>query len=212
MKTTTQDPSKPFKFAGAGSQVFGGSAPKTDKSKSKPKKGKDDAESSGDEGDAGHDDSHDDAHDPQFKPIIPLPDAIEVVTGEEDEDKVFCERAKLFRFDKEWKERGVGEMKILYHPVRKSYRLLLRRDKVHKVVLNQPLTLDLTLSRLPTSETAWCWAGMNYAEDPENGEGEKLAVRFKTTETALSFKQALDSCQEQLRLNTSSSADREAAG
>lgn len=40
------------------------------------------------------------------------------VTGEEDEIVEFSHRAKLFRFDKEtsqWKEKGIGEMKILKH-------------------------------------------------------------------------------------------------
>lgn len=47
--------------------------------------------------------------------------------------KLFGERGKLYRFHestKEWKERGVGEIKILHHPVRNSYRLLLRREQV----------------------------------------------------------------------------------
>lgn len=37
-------------------------------------------------------------------------------TGEEDEAVVFRHRAKLYRFDSassQWKERGVGEVKIL---------------------------------------------------------------------------------------------------
>jgi E3 SUMO-protein ligase RanBP2 len=45
---------------------------------------------------------------------------------------VFCERSKLFRKDgNEYKERGIGEMKILYHPERNTYRLLFRREKVN---------------------------------------------------------------------------------
>lgn len=54
----------------------------------------------------------------------------------------FCERGKLFRYsqeNKEWKERGIGEMKILYHPVDKSYRLLMRREQVSgelRMILN----------------------------------------------------------------------------
>ena len=41
-----------------------------------------------------------------------------ILSGEEDEDRVFCHRAKLYRFDKatnQWKERGIGEMKLLKH-------------------------------------------------------------------------------------------------
>lgn len=62
--------------------------------------------------DTSHNDSenvNDDNYDPHYEPIISLPEEIKVSTGEEDEDKIFYERAKLFRYDsntKEWKERG----------------------------------------------------------------------------------------------------------
>lgn len=51
-----------------------------------------------------------------FTPVIPLPDKIEVKSGEEDEDVLYTHRAKLYRFrDKEWRERGLGDIKILRH-------------------------------------------------------------------------------------------------
>jgi E3 SUMO-protein ligase RanBP2 len=60
--------------------------------------------------DEGHDEgTADDNYDPHYDPIIKLPDEIEVRTGEEDEEKIFGERAKLYRWSedtKEWKERG----------------------------------------------------------------------------------------------------------
>jgi E3 SUMO-protein ligase RanBP2 len=52
---------------------------------------------------------HEDNYDPHYDPIISLPDEIQVSTGEEDEEKLFGERAKLYRYDvklREWKERG----------------------------------------------------------------------------------------------------------
>lgn len=53
-----------------------------------------------------------------FEPVIPLPEKIQVKTGEEDEEVVYCHRAKLFRLvDGEWKERGLGDVKILRHTV-----------------------------------------------------------------------------------------------
>lgn len=57
-------------------------------------------------------------YDPHYEPIVPLPSAIVVSTGEEDETLLFTERAKVFRYNdaKEWKERGVGQLKILHHP------------------------------------------------------------------------------------------------
>ena len=51
-------------------------------------------------------------------PTVELPDQVEIKTGEEDEDIVYCQRGKLFRYDqptKQWKERGIGDLKILKH-------------------------------------------------------------------------------------------------
>lgn len=48
-------------------------------------------------------------------------------------------RAKLFRQDKdanEWKERGTGDVKLLQHKQSKKVRLVMRRDKTHKVCAN----------------------------------------------------------------------------
>lgn len=71
---------------------------------------------------------------PDFKPIIPLPEEVEVKTGEEGEDVLFDQRAKLFRFaDGEWKERGIGQLKLLQDPTTKKVRLIMRRDQVFTI-------------------------------------------------------------------------------
>lgn len=111
---------------------------------------------------------------------------------------MFCQRAKLFRFDqntKEWKERGVGEMKLLYHPEHGTYRLLLRREQVHKIVCNMALNVEMKFLTLNSSDKAWMWFGMNYAE-PDHAEVEQLAVRFKSPELAAQFKEAIDKAQK----------------
>ncbi|XP_014610617.1 PREDICTED: E3 SUMO-protein ligase RanBP2-like [Polistes canadensis] len=191
-----QDPT--FSFAGTGSSVFGS---RTTSTKTESKQNQLDANKKDDnDEDEGNENENDQEHDPHFEPIIPLPDAIEVRTGEEDEIKKFCNRAKLYRYDnatKEWKERGVGEMKILYHAEYGTYRLLLRREQVYKVVCNFLITQDTEFRPLSTSNRAWIWAGMNHAEEPPTVE--ELAVKFKTPELAVKFKEIIDSIQETLR-------------
>lgn len=54
---------------------------------------------------------------------------------------VLFRRAKLFRYDveadpPEWKERGTGEVKFLRHKSSENVRLLMRRDKTHKICAN----------------------------------------------------------------------------
>jgi Ran-binding protein 1 len=50
-----------------------------------------------------------------------------------------CRKSKLYRFDtgsNEWKERGVGVVKLLQHKENKKVRLLMRQDKTLKIRAN----------------------------------------------------------------------------
>lgn len=62
----------------------------------------------------------------KLQPIIPLPDKVPLTTGEENEEVLYSHRAKLYRFAfGEWKERGVGDMKILKHKETHKIRYLI---------------------------------------------------------------------------------------
>ncbi|XP_058057822.1 E3 SUMO-protein ligase RanBP2 [Anopheles bellator] len=151
-------------------------------------------------GGGGGETAGDENYDPYYAPVIQLPDEIEVRTGEEEETKLFGDRAKLYRYDsdtKEWKERGVGELKILHHPVRNTYRLLLRREQIYKLVLNHAIGADLAVTPMNNSGKAFVWGALNHADGPP--QLEKLAVRFKNETIADEFRRMLESCQEKLR-------------
>jgi len=179
LKTATEG----FKFSGAGSSLF--SSPSN-------KQKEDDEGEDGEEGEGGHD--------PYFEPIVPLPELVEVKTGEEDEEVLFKHRAKVYRYcgeTKQWKERGVGDIKILKHKVSSVHRVLLRRDQVHKIAANHRITAEMELKPLASSETAWCWYAMDFSEGHEvEGSLEHLAVRFKTVDAAQEFKGVFKACQE----------------
>ncbi|CAI2179221.1 7746_t:CDS:2 [Funneliformis geosporum] len=132
-----------------------------------------------------------------FDPVIKL-DEVEVKTFEEDEDVLFKMRAKLFRFDKplkEWKERGTGDVRFLRHKQTKKVRLVMRRDKTHKVCANHYITSEMQLSPNVGSDRSWVW---NVSADVSDGEAksETLAIRFSNTENANTFKEKFYEMQE----------------
>lgn len=144
---------------------------------------------------------------PHFEPVVPLPEKIQVKTGEEDEEEMFCNRAKLFRFDtdtKEWKERGVGNVKILRHRVSGKIRLLMRREQVLKICANHLITPDMKLKPLAASDKSYVWHAYDYAD--EMPKSEQLAIRFKTAEEAARFKAKFEAAQKSLQ-STDDSAD-----
>nr|XP_009513692.1 PREDICTED: E3 SUMO-protein ligase RanBP2 [Phalacrocorax carbo] len=168
---------KNFKWANTGAAVFGETARKAD------------------EEEGGSDDEVVHSDDIHFEPIVSLPE-VEVKSGEEDEEIIFKERAKLYRWDRDatqWKERGVGEIKILFHTQKKYYRVLMRRDQVLKVCANHVITKEMNLVPSDTSSNALIWTATDYAD----GEVkiEQLAVRFKSQEMANSFKRRFEECQ-----------------
>lgn len=134
---------------------------------------------------------------PHFEPIVPLPDKVDVKTGEEEEEEMFCNRAKLYRFDadtREWKERGIGNVKILKHNGKGKVRLLMRREQVLKICANHYITADMLLKPNSGSDKSWVWNAIDYAD--EEPKTEQLAIRFKTAEEASLFKVKFEEAQK----------------
>uniref|UniRef100_A0A3Q3VWH5 E3 SUMO-protein ligase RanBP2 n=1 Tax=Mola mola TaxID=94237 RepID=A0A3Q3VWH5_MOLML len=134
---------------------------------------------------------------PHFEPIVPLPDKIDVKTGEEEEEEMFCNRAKLYRFDtetKEWKERGIGNVKILKHSTKGKVRLLMRREQVLKICANHYITADMLMKPNSGSDKSWVWNAIDYAD--EEPKTEQLAIRFKTVDEASLFKVKFEEAQK----------------
>ncbi|RXN21720.1 E3 SUMO- ligase 2-like isoform X2 [Labeo rohita] len=176
-----------FTWSGAGATVFGSAVTKTEGEKTR-----NEAEEEGSDDETPH---NDEIH---FEPIVSLPE-VEVKSGEEDEEILFKERAKLYRWDRElnqWKERGVGDIKILFHPVKKCYRVLMRREQVLKVCANHTISQSIELKPMNTSANALVWTATDYSEG--DGKVEQLAARFKTPELAESFRRAFTNCQSRM--------------
>ena len=143
----------------------------------------------------------DDTDGPHFEPVIPLPDKIEVKTGEEGEEVLFSHRAKLYRFvadDKQWKDRGVGDIKLLKNKESERIRVLMRRDQVKKLCANHQITEDMRLQPNAGSDRSWVWSTLADFSEQEC-RAEQLAVRFKTEEIANQFKEKFEECQEMLK-------------
>lgn len=175
-----------FKFGEVNKPVFGIAKPPAREEKT--------AES---DNDSSHVEEDEDG--PHFEPIVPLPDKVDVKTGEEEEEEMFCNRAKLYRFDtetKEWKERGIGNVKILKHTTKGKVRLLMRREQVLKICANHYITSDMLLKPNAGSDKSWVWNAIDYAyEEPKN---EQLAIRFKTVDEASLFKARFEEAQKVL--------------
>ncbi|EDO37944.1 predicted protein, partial [Nematostella vectensis] len=132
-----------------------------------------------------------DAH---FKPVIPLPARVQVVTGEENHEVMFSGRAKLYRFNvdlKAWKERGVGDIKLLRDLKSGKGRVIMRRDQIYKLCANHWIKPDMELKSNMGSDRSWVWNTLaDFSE--EEPSAEQLAIRFKLPETATKFKEAFD--------------------
>lgn len=91
---------------------------------------------------------------------------METKSGEEDEEILFKERAKLYRWDRDlgqWKERGVGDLKILYHPSKRFYRILMRREQVLRVCANHTIIPAMELKPMNASANALIWTATDYS-------------------------------------------------
>jgi len=127
---------------------------------------------------------------------VNLPE-IPVVTGEEDENALGKFRTKLYRWvNKEWKERGVGELKLLENKATRKIRVLMRQEKTHKIVANHFITGEklCILSKMNTNDKAWIWNCFDFSDDKPRME--KLCARFTSVPDWEKFQQEFERCKE----------------
>jgi len=132
----------------------------------------------------------------EFKPVVQLQE-VETKTGEEDEELMLELKCKLYRFDldsNEWKERGVGPVKLLRHRESGKTRLLMRQEKTFKIRANHIVMPKTELQEHAGSSKAWVYRTMDFAE----GElkPEMFCVRFGSEEKAAEFKTAFEKAAE----------------
>lgn len=158
------------------------------------------------------------------EPLVHL-EKIKVVTNEEDEDILFQKRAKLYMFVKEdvyggeqrqnyWKERGLGDIKVLSHRETGKCRVLMRQEKTLKICANFYPQVSAPLAK-NTSAKSWLFHAFDPLdtsgdgdEDTEGSASPELkqyAVKFKTQEFADEFKTQFEVAQKKNEENTGNS-------
>lgn len=131
----------------------------------------------------------------EFKPIVQL-EEVEKSTGEESEDVLLELKSKLYRFDNscnEWKERGIGQAKLLQHKENKKVRMLMRQDKTLKIRANHIVMPNVKLQEHAGSDKAWVWSTVDFAE--ESQKVELFCIRFANVERAQLFKTKFEEAQ-----------------
>ncbi|KAL1954433.1 hypothetical protein VTO42DRAFT_1203 [Malbranchea cinnamomea] len=176
----------------SGTSVFGSSS-KTKPFGSASDDEEQEGEGEGEEGDKAFEGSEEQKEDPRFVKQ-------ETETGEEGEETYFSCRAKLYQFvDKEWKERGVGTLKInVAVPVdkteepkdggesgkpstKKAARFLMRSDGVLRVILNTPLYKGMKVGTASGEEPTGKLVNIAGVED---GKIVPLLIRTGNLEVA----------------------------
>ncbi|XP_063723772.1 ranBP2-like and GRIP domain-containing protein 3 isoform X4 [Symsagittifera roscoffensis] len=136
-------------------------------------------------------------NDIHFKPIVQLSKVETTGSDENDNETVFSARAKLFRFQNgEWKERGVGELKVQRYIPKNVGRVIMRRDAILKLCANHSIFPDMALAPMPNSSgKAFVWSATDFSDDTE-GSIEKLCVRFKNAELGSQFEESFNKMRE----------------
>eukprot|EP00037_Helgoeca_nana_P032962 m.416133 g.416133 ORF g.416133 m.416133 type:complete len:235 (-) comp29849_c0_seq1:29-733(-) len=133
-------------------------------------------------------------------PLVKLT-PVDMPTGEEEEEAMLEVRAKMFVWGEgnagfQWKERGVGPVKLLKHKGTGVTRLLMRRDQTLKMCANHRLSKEMILENKMGTDRAWAYSCFaDYSDAPEV-KRITCALRFKNNEIADSFSQLFNDSRD----------------
>jgi len=156
----------------------------------------------GDEGEGEGDEDVEAECKAEFKPVVKL-EIIEgaeaTTTGEEDEDILFEAKVKSYRFtDGEWKERGLGPIKLLEHKTSKKIRVLMRRDKTLKICANFYVQQESKVAEHAASEKACVFTTMDCSDGDVAPELYNMCIKFGSAEKREAFTEAFNAAQKKM--------------
>jgi Ran-binding protein 1 len=182
--------------------AFGGAPEKSEEET--PKIEKSEAPEEDNEEDGGVE-KNDDQTTGTFTALVHLEEQ-ESSTGEEDEDVLYTQRAKLFFYgeasldkgtgNKSWCERGTGDMKFLKHRESNRIRALMRQDGTLKILVNHFIDPRVNVTPNVSSDKSWVWRAFDFSNG-ETLEEITFAIRFKDSTIANKFKDEFEKCQEE---------------
>jgi Ran-binding protein 1 len=100
-------------------------------------------------------------------------------------------KCKFYRFDTgagEWKERGIGQARLLRHKAHGRVRFLMREATTLKVRANHLVLPSTTVKEHEGSEKAAVWSCVDFAEGEQRPE--MFCARFVSAERAAEFRAA----------------------
>lgn len=115
---------------------------------------------------------------------------VEAHTGEEEESVVYHARAKLYLLEggANWKERGVGVVKVNVHSGTGAGRLLMRTEATLHVILNTPLFPGFAVDR--AADRAVRFTGLSLEDVKKN---VSYLLRFSVKDDAAGLVDAISS-------------------
>lgn len=108
-----------------------------------------------------------------------------------------CRKSKLYRFDaesNEWKERGIGQARILQHKENKRIRFLFRQEKTLKIRANHIIMPGTKVQEHTGSEKSMVWSCVDFSDQVQTME--LFCIRFASAERAQEFKKAYEKAAE----------------
>jgi len=150
----------------------------------------------------------------EFKPVVKLEikeGAEATSTGEEDEDILFEAKVKSYRFTEgEWKERGLGPLKILEHRASKKIRVLMRRDKTLKICANFYVQQESKVTEHEATEKACVFTTIDCSDGDERPELYNMCIKFGSAEKREAFTAAFESAQKKMAALPKDEAEEDA--
>lgn len=121
-------------------------------------------------------------------------------SGEENEDVLFEAKSKAYRFtDGEWKERGLGPIKLLQDKDSRKIRVLMRREKTLKVCANFFVVPGTKIEEHAGSEKARVLTTMDCSDGDIRPTFVNMCVKFGSAEKAQGFQDEFEKAMEVMK-------------